>query len=345
MVNQNVLFDQRWIGQHGIGRFASELQSRLSGVQTQALGGSPTSPLDALRLGVKLWRSNLSYFSPGFNAPLPLPLASKRNYVFSIHDLIHVHHSAEASLAKRLYYATVVRAAARRAFAVLTVSEYSKDEIVRWAGIAPDRVRVVYNGVGQAFTQQGDRLDRRKPYLLYVGNQKPHKNVPSLIAALALVRKHHDVDLILSGQAAESTTRAIDEFGVAEHVSFLGSVGDEKLATAYRGALATVMPSEYEGFGLPLVESMACGTPVVSSNATALPEIAGDAAELVDPNCEAIAAGVIHVLGDEARRQQLIENGLQRSTAFSWQRTASLVQAVLDDLRLGLSHSSEGTGS
>ena len=332
MTGSTILFDSRWVGPHGIGRFASELQDRLPGLKLDSMSGRPTGSLDPLKLSWKLWRDGDAFFSPGFNAPLSLPMVSSRPFVFVIHDLIHVNYPGEASLLKRLYYDRVVRPAARRAFKVLTVSEYSKREIVDWSGVSPDKVEVVYNGVGNEFSTEGEARKSDRPYILYVGNQKPHKNVDSLLAAMPEVLKTADVRLAISGTPSEMATDQIRKHGLEGNVEFLGKLTDEELAAAYRGAEATVLPSEYEGFGLPVIESMACGTPVVCSNATSLPEVAGDAAVLVGTDRTSIADGIVRVLTNESLRVDLRKLGLERASQFSWESTAEKVQNVLTQL-------------
>ncbi|WP_044257111.1 glycosyltransferase family 4 protein [Rhodopirellula sp. SWK7] len=329
---RKIIFDSRWMGTHGIGRFATELNNRLPCLDEQTLSGSPTSPLDCLRLGYTIWKNDGAYFSPSYNAPLSWLVSTKRPFVFTIHDLIHVNYPAESSLPKRLYYQYVIRPAARKAFKVLTVSEFSKQEIVAWSGVDPSHVGVVYNGVGSAFKVDGPKRETEYDYLLYVGNQKAHKNVTGLLHALAEVRKTVDVHLEITGKAEPHTTATIEKLGLSQHVHFLGSVTDDELACAYRGARATVLASEYEGFGLPVIESMACGTPVVCSNVTSLPEIAGGAAVLVDIDAESIAAGILRLLNDESLQQELVLAGRKRAADFSWEATSAKVLEVVGQL-------------
>ncbi|QDV54109.1 glycosyltransferase family 4 protein [Rosistilla oblonga] len=329
---RKIIYDSRWISPTGIGRFASELNDRLGCLQHQAIGGSPTSPLDCLRIAWLMWRTDSAFFSPGFNVPLAWPMFAKQPYVFTIHDLIYVNHPAEASLAKRLYCEHVIRPAARRAYKVLTVSEFSKQEIVAWAGIDPSQVEVVYNGVGSAFTVAGPLHQIDHPYVLYVGNQRPHKNVGGLLHAFAKLSDRTEARLAITGTATAETDATIAKLSLGDRVCFLGKLSDDQLAAAYRGAQVTVLASEYEGFGLPVIESMACGTPVVCSNVTSLPEVAGGAAVLVDTDPDSIAEGLLRVLQDESLRDTLAAAGLVRAADFSWEATAAKVQQVLQPL-------------
>ena len=324
-------YDSRWESQPGIGRFARELRSRLPSLVSQSLTGRPTSPLDCLRTGCKLWNREQAFFSPGYNPPLTLPFVPICPFIFTIHDLIFVNYPGEASWAKRLYFQHIVRPAARRAFKVLTVSEYSKREIMSWAGLPSSRVEVISNGVGDAFTAVGPQR-QSKPYLIYVGNQRAHKNVDSLIRAMVMIRREHDIDLAISGSATKHTAELIHQLELQDHIQFLGHLSDADLAAAYRGATASVMPSQYEGFGLPVIESMACGTPVVCSNVTSLPEVAGDAAILVDPTAEGISEGVQRVLRDCGLRSDLSRRGIARAATFTWDAAANKVRAVFDEM-------------
>ncbi|AFZ66504.1 glycosyltransferase family 4 protein [Deinococcus peraridilitoris] len=320
----SVLFDSRWIGQHGIGRFASELRVRLN--TEDLVGRDPLSPGGLLDLERALWRRpRLAFFSPGFNAPL----TRRRHFFFTIHDLIHLRVPAESTRTKRLYYQRVVRPAVRMASRVFTVSEFSRREIITWAGVPEHQVVNVHNGVSRALSPHGAKHRQDRPYVLYVGNRKPHKNIPRLLEAFAH-RYARDVTLVLTGDADAETEAHLARLRLRGDVQFAGSLCDQALARYYRGALALVMPSLYEGFGLPPLEAMACGTPVVTSHATSLPEVVGDAALTFDPrNTDDLTHALDRVLGDAALRAALRERGLRRAQHFSWDRTANIVQLHL----------------
>lgn len=171
-----------------------------------------------------------------------------------------------------------------------------------------------------------------RPYVFYVGNYKPHKNFSSLLSALTTAKTHCNVKLLATGVAPAEVQASIDRLGLGSSVEFLGHLTDAQLAEAYRGAAATVLPSEYEGFGLPVIESMACGTAVVCSNVTSLPEVAGGAAELVDPDSDSIADGMLRVIDERDRREHLVALEEKRASEFSWHSTAARVQRVLDEM-------------
>lgn len=324
-----ILADTRWIGFHGIGRFAREVIARIPHLSPLPASLPLLHPFEALWLSTLLLRMRPRvYFSPGFNPPLwsPVPV------VFTIHDLIHLRFPEETNALKRAYYRFVVRPAAVRAYRVLTVSEFSRREILEWARLPEEKVVVVGNGVGPEFSPQGKRHEPGYPYVFYVGNTKPHKNFHRLLEAFARSELLGEVRLVCTGTPSQRVLGLIQELGLEQHVVFAGTIPDEELPAYYRGALALVFPSLYEGFGLPALEAMACGTPVVTSSVTSLPEVVGDAAVLVDPyDVESIAWGVRRVVEDSSLRKELRRKGLKRAKQFSWDKTAELTWQVLQE--------------
>lgn len=324
-----IFYDSRWSGNHGIGRFARELQDRVPGIEPMRIIGAKLSVIDPLAISAALaGRRRGCFLSPGFNAPLHSPIP----FAFTIHDLIHLRVPEESTPVRRLYYATVVRPAARRAARILTVSEYSRREILEWTGVREDRVMVVGNGVSPAFTPAVQDTPARRPYFLHVGRRASHKNIPRLLAAYAASRARGAAQLAFTGDPDRPTLEAARRLGIAEHeMRFCGDVDDAALAGLYRNALALVFPSLYEGFGLPIVEAMACATPVITARATSTLEVAGeDNALLVDPAREEDLAGAMdRILEDEDLRRQLAFRGPARAAQFSWQGVAGRVQDAL----------------
>lgn len=324
-----ILADTRWIGPHGIGRFAREVIARIRHVSPLPDSLSLLHPFEAFWLSALLLRVHPRvYFSPGFNPPLWSPVP----FVFTIHDLIHLRFPEETSARKRAYYRFVVRPATARAYRVLTVSEFSKREILEWARLPEYKVVVVGNGVGPEFSPQGKRHEPGYPYVFYVGNTKPHKNFNRLLEAFARSGLLGEVRLVCTGSPSKRVLSLIQELGLERHVVFAGTIPDELLPAYYRGALALIFPSLYEGFGLPTLEAMACGIPVVTSSVTSLPEVVGDAAVLVDPyDVESIAWGIQRVVEDSFLREELRRKGLERAKQFSWDKTAELTWKVLQE--------------
>lgn len=325
-----VLYDARWIGNHGIGRFAAELQKQIPGLISFSARRRPSHALDPAFLSYELlrWKPCL-FFSPGYNSPL----GWRGRFIFTLHDLHHLCVPENSSPVKRAYYDLIIKPACHRAAAVLTVSEYSKQEICRWANVSQDRVVNVGNGVGEPFGPSGPTQAREYPFLLYVGSHKVHKNLPRLLTAFARSGVSEDVHLLMTGPPEPPLTSVIRELRLENRVAFVGVPSNQELATYYRGALALLFPSLYEGFGLPPLEAMACGTPVLTSNVCALPEIVGDAALLVDPtNTDAISDGIRRISQDGAFRAHLQQKGLTRAQHFTWSKTAERTLLVLQSV-------------
>lgn len=323
-----IVSDSRWIGNHGIGRFAREVLNRLPSVARFEARRRPWHPLDPLLLGTALRRMRPKlFFSPGYNSPI----GWAHPFVFTLHDLNHLCVHENSNSAKRAYYRYVIRPACHRAAFVLTVSEYSRCEIEQWAGVPAGKVINVGNGVGLPFTPSGTGYDPGFPYLLYVGSRKPHKNLPRLLQAFAASGVAREVHLVLTGMADAQICAEIGRLGLAGAVGFVQCSKDEELARLYRGALALVFPSLYEGFGLPPLEALACGVPVLTSNICSLPEVVGDAGVLVDPrDVESIADGITKLVRDQELRARLQIRGPLRAANFSWETTATRTLQILE---------------
>ena len=250
--------------------------------------------------------------------------------MFTLCDLNLLCVSENSNSVKRAYYNQVIKPACHRAASVLTISEYSKREICNWAGIAEEKVVNVSCAVGPPFVPSGGKYNPGYPYLLYVGNRKAHKNLPRLLEAYSMAGVRQDVKLVLSGQADKPVSEEIRCLGLQGDVQFLPLPSDVDLSDAYRGAIGLVFPSFYEGFGLPPLEAMACGTPVLTSNVCSIPEVVGDAALLINPfDVEAISGGIKRLVRDDSLREAMREKGLVRVNKFSWEETARRTWAVL----------------
>ena len=319
--------DQRWIGDHGIGRFARHVLAGLD-YRPIPLNSNPAAAFDSWSLTRALKGSTARdiFFSPGYNAPL----FCRAQLIFTIHDLIHIYSPESRKLKIRLYYASVVKRACARATRILTVSEFSRNQIVDWSGVSPEKVVNVGCGVDAAYVPEGQTYGLSFPYLLTVSNRKPHKNEARILQAFAQADLDPQIHLVFTGRPTADLARAIEERNLRARVDFVGAVPEEKLPSLYRGAKALIFPSLYEGFGLPILEAMACGIPVVTSNITAMPEVAGDAALLVDPgSVEQITGAMEQIVADSGMRQQLREKGLRRAMKFSWGGAVSKVREVL----------------
>jgi alpha-1,3-rhamnosyl/mannosyltransferase len=243
-----------------------------------------------------------------FHAPhYVVPFTGAVPVVVTIHDLIHLHQPQRNPFA-RLYAGAMLRRAVGKARAVLTVSESVREELERELGAK--KVFVTPNGIDPLFTADGPRAEGR--YFLYAGNDKPHKNVSALVEAFVRVRAAlPEVTLVLTGAP-------FARFAEREGIVTPGFVTNAELAALYRGALALVLPSAEEGFGLPAVEAMACGAAVITSRAAALVEVTGDAAVHVAPEPDALAAAML----DIAREASPSSKGRLRAAQFTWKRCA-----------------------
>ncbi len=236
---------------------------------------------------------------------------------------------------------------ARRVRQILTVSEYSKDRIAEICRVKPDKIHVVHNGVDPRFrpvtsaeiAAAREKFSLPEDYVLCVGSLEPRKNLPRLLEAWRLVSEQlascqqgqrEIPKLVLVGTTAAVFASAKLE-APAESVVLTGYVPDKFLPALYSGATAFVYPSLYEGFGLTVLEAMACGTPVICSSTTSLPEVAGDAAILVDPSdVAAIGQAITNLLSDEPLRSSLRARGLERAKEFTWDRAAAETWQVLE---------------
>ena len=324
----NLLVDARWFGPHGIGRFARAVSARLPDHVRLTGGPRPLSLLDPIWLSCQIAARRPSvFFSPGFNPPAVcrVPL------VITIHDLTHIQLPCFATYSRKLYYEFLVRRASNRAHRVITVSEYSRREILNWTGLPESRVTNVGNGVESMFRPEGPRYEPGFPYVLYVGNARPHKNLDRLFSAFARI-DDPDLRLVLTTPKTRDLMARLFKNGIEQRVHFAASVTDDDLPALYRGALALVFPSLMEGFGLPPLEAMACGTPVVASRSGAIPEVLGNAGLLVDPlDSVDIRQGIERVLEDSALRYAMRQAGLARARLFNWDTVAAKVNRVIQE--------------
>ncbi len=262
--------------------------------------------------------------------------------VVTVHDISYEYFPEYFNPMQRLRMRTLIPLSARRAGAVLTVSEYSRQDIIQRYGIEPERVVVTYNGVSLAFRRLPPeevntataRFGFQRPFILGVGNLQPRKNLERLIRAYARLRTAGDCehDLVLVGQMAWKGHRiqeTVERLGIAPFVHLTGYVSEHELVALYNRAVLFAYPSTFEGFGLPVLEAMACGAPVLTSNTSSLPEVAGEAAITVDPyDEEAIGDGLRSLLHDEALRTRLRTAGFSQAAKFNWQTTAEQTAAV-----------------
>lgn len=290
-------------------------------------------------LGVEMapWRLDLLH-SPDF---IP-PAFGARHFVITVHDLNFLYYPQFLTADSRRYYNDQIAWAVAHADHILAVSEATRADLIRLLGVPPEKVTTVYEGVSPAFRslppdETRNTLSRyglTPGYLLFVGTLEPRKNLPGLLTAyrILLDRGETRAPLVVVGGKGwlyEEIYRRVAALRLENTVRFIHDVPDEDLPAFYNGAALLVMPSFYEGFGLPALEAQACGTPVVISDRGSLPEVAGAAAVTVNPDDpEDIAAGMARVLGDPSLQATLRAAGPAHAARFTWEQTARGVLTV-----------------
>jgi glycosyltransferase involved in cell wall biosynthesis len=276
-----------------------------------------------------------------------VPLAAPTRHVVTVHDLSFIQSPGAHPTHRRWYLTAATWLSARRARAVLADSHATKADVVELLGVNPERVHVIYPGNDAAFCprpeaeveafRRRNNLDR--PFVLFVGTLEPRKNVDVLVHAFGVTAQNgFNGDLVLaggSGWATDPIDAALSASPVRDRIRRIGYVKQEDLPYWYCAADLVVYPSSYEGFGIPVLESMSSGTPVITSNRSSLPEVAGDAALTVDPrDIPQLAAAMVAVLASPERRAQMRERGLTQARRFDWtiaaERCLSLYRHVLD---------------
>lgn len=298
---------------------------------------------DVLRMSLAVRREPLDlFFFPASYSYFPI--LSRLPVVVCFHDAIpdrdpKVHFR---SWRQALLWRVKSRLAAAQARLILTVSDYSRRCLIENLKVNPDQVRVVPEAASPVFRKL-DIPPVANPYLLYVGGFNPHKNVATLVKAFGrLAACWPELRLVLAGDFRSDSFGGVtgllrtlaQELGIAGRITFTGWVPDEELCRLYNGATLVVLPSLEEGFGLPALEAMACGTPVIASAGHAFDEVVADAGLLVDARDEkALAAAIESLLADPERRRRLSERALERSQQFSWDAAARRLLGVFEEAR------------
>jgi glycosyltransferase involved in cell wall biosynthesis len=300
-------------------------------------------------------------FVPAHVMPLACPVPA----VVTVHDLGYLYYPEAHRLFDRYYLDWTTRRHAHKAARLIADSQATRADLVRHYRADPQRVVVIYPGRDETLQRVQDagamaavkaRYGVQGRYLLYLGTLQPRKNLARLIEAFARVRallpgqeasssigegsqESGPLQLVLAGKRGwlyDDLFQRVDQLGLVGQVIFPGYVAPEDKAALISGALALVHPSLYEGFGMPVLEAMACGTPVLTSRASSLPEVTGDAALLVDPlDVEDIASGLLRLVTDDGLRRWLVERGYTQVHRFSWRQAASQLWEVFDSLPEG----------
>ena len=273
-----------------------------------------------------------------------LSLRSKVPQVVEFHDLNFEHFPEDMPKIHLWHYKKFFPKFARKAERIVTVSEFSKQDIVKCYGVDPEKIDVAYNGVNEIFaplTAEQQEQVRAKyseghPYFMFVGSLHPRKNLARLFTAFDRFksRNKNDVKLVIVGEKrwwTEPIQKAFSAMSCKDDVIFTGRLSAEDLHQVTAAAVASVYVSYFEGFGIPILEAFKCGTPVITSNVTSMPEVAGDAALLVDPFSEDDIAEAMAKVLDENVRKELIEKGRVRAMDFSWDHAAETIWNSLID--------------
>ena len=278
-----------------------------------------------------------------------LPELVGRPSVVTVHDLSFIRHPERFPRAKVSYLRWAVARSVRRATRVIAVSEHTRRDLLDLLGVAPERLSVIHQGVDSRFRPlpaeeiarfRRDKLGGR-PYILHVGTLEPRKNLDVLIRAFAALRQKHRIPHLLAlvgarGWMFQSLFDLVEELGLQADVCFVDYVPPSALPLWYNGADLFAYPSAYEGFGLPVLEAMACGLPTITTASSALAELAGNACLIVEPGSEeALEVAVARALDDTQLRASLRQAGLQRASGFRWDETARatlrVYQAAVED--------------
>jgi glycosyltransferase involved in cell wall biosynthesis len=355
-------------GRAGLGRYAESLARALVASEPERFAlffnrtgdGRPPAGLESIparsvRLGYKPWRMAVwlgQLARLGFDRLLPggelyhatehllMPLRHVPG-VLTVHDLIFKLFPQHHKRLNYWYLNAAMPVYCRRASAIIAVSESTRRDLVRLYGLDPAKISVVYEAAAPHFRPAApadvERVCARyrlpANYLLHVGTIEPRKNLTRLLEAIHRLRSvGEDMRLVVvggKGWLVEGFFRRLEELGLGDAVHLPGYVPDADLPAVYTGARLVIVPSLYEGFGLPVLEAMACGAPVVCSSASSLPEIGGDAARSFEPtDLAAMAEAVRSVWGDEALRATMRQAGLMRAARFSWERAAEETRAI-----------------
>ncbi|MBD3328639.1 glycosyltransferase [Candidatus Peregrinibacteria bacterium] len=280
-----------------------------------------------------------------FNAPI----FYKKPSIVTIHDLTLSYFPGKKmrALPYRLAYQLVLRNAVNNASKVIAVSQNTKQDLLKLLKAKPDKIEVIYEAVDAHFKQLPTDVVKKicekhnilGPYLLYTGVWRGHKNLKNLIQAFAILKKEYGYigNLVITGRADPLYAKEIYTFArkldIMDDIIFTGMVSEEDLVALYNGAEAYVFPSLYEGFGLPPLEAMACGTPVVASKTSCIPEVCGDNALFFDPyKPDNMARVICEIIGDKNKREHLIKNGLKHLKLFSWDKMAKETLQVYKEI-------------
>lgn len=289
------------------------------------------------------------FWSPHYNVPI-LPIKAKKRLV-TIHDVYHLAYLQSLSLKQKLYAKIMMQAAVQKSCHIITVSQFSKKEIVKYTPCSPDKISVIHNGINhdhfRSISDNGllqavrEKYKLPENFILFVGNVKPHKNLITLIHAFDKIKSSIPHELVIVGKKEGFITndnkvfdRITQDKSLEEKIHFTGFVDDEDLPLIYNLADLFVFPSLYEGFGLPPLEAMACGCPTLVSNMASMPEICGPNAYYTDPmDANQMADNIQKVINaPQEKKAKMIKSGLQQAASYTWDQSIREHIKLLDSL-------------
>ena len=270
-------------------------------------------------------------------------LLLKTPFVVTVHDVIRFYFDfAKETISERILL-TLDKRYIKRASHIIAVSQHTKNDLIKYLKIPDSSISVIYNGVDHNIFKPYKIKLLDKPYIMYVGSERPRKNLNRLIEAFAILKKEFP-ELILvkvgesgrSGEFRQNTLKKLDSLGITQDVIFTNHIPELDLAHYYSSAQLLAYPPLYEGFGLPPLEAMTCGCPVVTSNTSSLPEVVGEAGIMVNPyDTDSLVKAMRQVLTNDELRADMVRKGLERAKKFSWEKAARQTQEVYNEVASG----------
>lgn len=346
----NIFLDCRMIKMSGIGRYIENIiknniyKENIIGLGDKSEIDSVEKIKDTITFDSKIYgiKEQINYpykelkkadllHVPHYN----IPIMYRGKLITTIHDITHILFPQYLPNKFAFYYARfMISRAIKQSDYILTVSQNSKNDLIKYFNADDKKIIVTYNGIDNIFVKKDKseyeylykkyNIENNKKIILYVGNKKPHKNIDTLIKAINCTKNKDDYILILTGKGFDGYTQLEElsnELNMNEQIKHTGIVTDEELVNLYNLADIFVYPSLYEGFGIPPLEAMACGTPVICSNTSSLPEVVGDSAYLINPYDErAISQAIDNLIDNRELYETLVSKGYERSKLFTWDK-------------------------
>lgn len=267
---------------------------------------------------------SFNHYSPSFS---PFPC------IPTIHDIGYLQDPSQFTKKDFYQLKNWTEASLKKAFHIMAVSQFTKDELIKTYQLPPEKISLIYNGVANLpkipiteFQKLKNKFNINLPYFLSVGTLKPNKNYPFLISTFSkFLSKHPDYQLIIAGKKGwlyEEIEKLVSQLNLNSKIIFTDYINDQEKVSLYQNAISLIIPSTYEGFGIPAIESQKCGTPVIASNIPTLKEVLGDSALYIDPKKTATLLDAMEKMNDFKLRQKLIGLGLKQSQKFTWKKSA-----------------------